>query len=367
MISKLETLYAEQAVVDTDIAEVTDLIAELNRKMVSIDGDGRKVWKVRVSLTAGKANEAEFHIGYMLNNCGWTPKYKLDAYPEQKLIKFSFNAEIKQGSGIDFKDCEILLATVKKNSRISPPNLSLWVIKPEIERPLADRAAPAVMMEAAMVSPKNLSMSTRAVREVRATYSLWRLGRKNIPAGTERKFAVESQSWSSEFSFLSRPSITTDVFVLAKSIFEAAQDYPAGTGLIFMEGTMIGKQQFSFSGKEKEMFFGSDPMLKVERKTLDKQSGEKGMFGSSQTYSWKYRLVLNNSRKSEVKIHVEEPSPVARDKKIKLSSESKPEAKIEDNIFNWDVSVPGEGEAQIEYSVEMKAPDDMKLDLGLGK
>ncbi len=370
VVSNLSKLYERSAKLDVKIKELNELIADLERQLKEVSGKDGSVWMVKVSVVAKEAKTGEFKISYMLRNCGWTPKYKLDAYPAEKRVKFTFEAEIRQGSGIDFKNCDIALATVKQWSRISPPELGRWIIEPEPEiAPVPERMmmdSSNMAMEAAM-APRMLKAKGAARRVTKATYSLWELGRKTIPAGATRKYAVESENWKADFTFMARPSMTPDVFVSARSELGVAKDYPSGPVLVFMEGTMIGKQSFNFSGKEKEMFFGSDPMLKAERKTLEKQSGEKGVFGSKQTYNWKYLVELSNSRKTPVEILVQEPSPVSGDKLIKLEISSAPEAEVKDDNFEWKVNVPAEGKASLEYSVGMKAPDDMRINLGLGR
>lgn len=370
VVSNLSRLYESSAKLDVKIRELNELIADLQRQLNEVSGRDKMSWKVKVSVAAEGIDNADFRISYMLRNCGWTPKYKLDAYPDQKTVKFTFEAEIHQGSGVDFKNCDVALATVKKWSRIAPPELGRWVIRPEPEveaapqRMMMDSAN--VAMEAA-VAPRMLKAEGRPRRVTKATYSLWELGRKTIPAGATRKYAVESESWKADFTFLARPSLTPEVFVSAKSEMKTAKDYPSGPVLVFMEGAMIGKQSFNFSGKEKTMYFGSDPMLKAERKILEKQSGEKGLFGSKQTFNWKYRVELKNDRKAPVEILVQEPSPVPGDKRIKLEVESTPEAEIKDDNFEWKISVASESESSLEYAVGMKAPEDMNVNLGLGR
>lgn len=369
VVSNLGRLYEKIAKIDVNVKDIKELIAELSRKLNEISGDGRNVWVVRVSLKSEGVEKAGFRIGYMLGNCGWTPKYKLDAYPDDGQVRFTFEAEIRQGSGMDFTKCAVALATVKKVSRISPPELPRWVIAPQPEpQPVPERM---VMDEANFAvkaaAPRKIQARNGVRRVSKATYSLWELGQRSIPAGSTRKYAVESSNWKTDFTFLSRPSLTTDVFVSARSLLKAAVDYPAGPALIFMEGTMIGKQNFSFSGMEKEIYFGSDPLLKAERKTLEKKSGEQGVFGSKQTYDWKYMIELENSRRKSVDIKVQEPAPVSGDKSIKLNISSTPEAVIEDDNLEWTVTVPAAGKASVEYAVEMKAPDDMNIDLGAGR
>jgi len=255
VVANLTKLYEKASKLDFKVKEIQDLINDLRRKLNEVSGRGKMVWNVRVSVVAKNAKSADFKIGYMLHNCGWSPKYKLDAYPESGNIKFTFEAEIRQGSGINFKDCEVALATVKKHSRIAPPNLSRWVIEPEPE--IQSMPARAVMDEANFAmeaAPRMLKAASVPKRSIKSTYSLWEMGKKSIPAGSSRKYAVESESWKVDFSYLARPSLTSDVFVSAKAILDDAKDYPSGPALIFMEGTMIGKKNFSFAGKEKTLF-----------------------------------------------------------------------------------------------------------------
>ncbi len=374
VVSNLAKLYTESAKLQVKVDELQELISELKRQLQEMTGGGKSIWNVKVSIAAKGAKSAFFKIGYMLRNCGWTPKYKLDAYPGLGKVQFTFEAEIRQGSGMDFKNCDVALATVKKRSRISPPELGRWVIEPrpdpepEMERYAMDQMNMA--MEAAPMA-KAASMGggvKRAPKRVsKATYSLWEMGKKTIPAGSTRKYAVGSEVWKSEFSFVARPSMSPDVFVSAKSMLAEAKDYPAGSALIFMEGTMIGKKRFVFSGKKKKMFFGSDPMLKAERKIIAKRSGEQGMFSSKQSYSWKYSLELESSRKAPLRVLIQEPAPVSGDKRIKLEVKTNPDAETKDDNFEWLAEVPAAGKVVVDYSVEMVAPDDMKIDLGLGK
>ena len=372
VVSSLSKLYQESAKLKVRINDLQELINDLQRQLNDMSGGGKLVWNVKVSVVGNGAKSADFKIGYMLRNCGWTPKYKLDAYPSAGKIKFAFEAEIRQSSGMDFKNCDVALATVKKQSRISPPQLGRWVIEPrpeeEPERFAMDKIQMAMeAAPAAMGTGRNMARKSAPKRVSKATYSLWEMGRKTIPAGSTRKYAVESETWKSDFSFIARPSLTPYVFVSAKTVLSEAKDYPSGAVLMFMEGTMIGKKNFSFSGKEKELFFGSDPMLKAERKIIEKKSGEQGMFGSKQTYSWEYGIELENSRIAPVKVLVQEPAPVSGDKRIKLEITSKPEAEIKDDNFEWLVEVPATGKYDLNYAVEMTAPDDMDIDLGIGR
>ncbi|OEU69656.1 MAG: hypothetical protein BA863_16585 [Desulfovibrio sp. S3730MH75] len=368
VVSNLAKLYNQAVKLNDQSQDLKELIDEQKRKLNGISGQGKSRWIVTVSVAGNGIKSGSFKIGYMLRNCGWIPKYKLDAYPDSQQIKFSFEAEIWQGSGQDFKNYDVALATVKQNSRMSPPNLVQWVIKPvEPESPQPKKYARSMMvMESASINDAVAPSS--APRQVRkSTYSIWELGTKTIMAGPARKYAISSENWNSKFTYLARPSRSSDVFVSAKADLKEARDYRPGQALVLMEGAVLGKVDFSFSGKEKTVFFGADPLLTAKHKIVAKQSGEKGLFGSKQTYDWDYLITLSNARKNMVVIKVQEPAPRAGDKRIKLIDSSKPEAKIKDNNFEWTLEVAAGQKTEIEYGVKLNAPDDMDIDLGSGK
>ncbi len=367
VVSNLTKLYNQAVKLNVQSQDLKELIDEQKRKLNEISGQGKNRWLVTVSVAGDGVKSGSFKIGYMLRNCGWRPKYKLDAYPDLQQIKFSFEAEIWQGSGQDFKNYDVALATVKQNSRMSPPDLVPWVIKPlepETSQPKKYARSMMVMESAPM---NDSALPPPAPRQVRkSTYSIWELGIKTILAGPARKYAISSENWSSEFTYLARPSRSSDVFVSAKVELREARDYRPGQALVLMEGAVLGKVNFSFSGKEKTAFFGADPLLNAKHKIVSKQSGEKGLFGSKQTYDWDYLITLSNARKNKVMIKVQEPAPRAGDKRIKLVDTSKPEAKIKDNNFEWLVEVDAGQKSEIEYGVKLNAPDDMDIDLGSG-
>lgn len=365
VISNLSKLYKQSVDLNAQGKEISAQIDELNRKLKEVSGQDKNRWVVTAYVKGIKSKHAAFKINYMLRNCGWRPKYKLDAYPNQKKVNFTFDAEIWQGSGMDFNNFDVALATVKENSRIFPPELSLWRIAPQPTEPVQRKFARSMAVMETATTNDVVAVAPELVKK--STYSIWELGVKNIAAGPARRYSILSEIWNVEYSFLSRPSITSDVYVSAKIKLKDAKDYPDGQALMLMEGAMLGKIRFSFFGNDKTFFFGADPLLKAERKTLDNSSGDAGIFGSKQTYKWKYSISLTNSRGTDVVIKVQEPAPSSGDKRIKLSDSANPKAIVKDNNFEWDIVVPAKQKAEIQYDIDLNAPEDMKIDFGLGR
>lgn len=363
VVANLSEFYAKRAKFVRELSEKEKVVKELSNKLREVSGFNRNVWKVQVSFSGKTVAKTMFDLRYMVDNCGWSPVYSLDAYPDHKQVKFSFDAQIRQAAGFDLKNADIELATIRPQSRISPPLLPAWVIKPKVENVRRLQAVNEMaMMKSSAVS---LEQDFAPIQQQKSTYSIWKLGKRNLPAGVTRKFNLEKEVWAADFSYLARPSLGPDVFVSAKVKHNEAMDLPSGKTFVFMEGTMLGKKQLDLTGKEVEMFFGSDPFVKSEFKTVEKASGEKGLFGSGQTYSWKYEITLINNRKNMRTVRVEEPLPVSGDKRIELDLSSTPEAETKDHKFIWNVKAPASEKTVIKYGVELKAPADMKLDFGV--
>ncbi|GKT30670.1 DUF4139 domain-containing protein, partial [Aduncisulcus paluster] len=81
VVSNLSKLYTESAKLAVKIAELQELINDLQRQLKEMSGGDKLVWNVKVSVASKGAKSADFKVGYMLRNCGWSPKYKLDAFP----------------------------------------------------------------------------------------------------------------------------------------------------------------------------------------------------------------------------------------------------------------------------------------------
>ncbi len=117
--------------------EVLRLEQEVER--TGADAAGRRVI-ARVSADGGSVL---VRYAYAQDKCGWEPVYRLDAEPEKGLVRFVQEAEIRQGSGQDWKGVRLTLASVNPQQGMTPAplppwKLSLWKVQPR----QMDMAAP---------------------------------------------------------------------------------------------------------------------------------------------------------------------------------------------------------------------------------
>lgn len=349
--------------VQTQIRELDGRIAEVEKKLEEAAGKNRSVWDVTV-LFSGNAPR-ELNYAYTMSGCGWLPLYRLEAAPARKTIRFSWQAKVWQGSGQDWKQVHLYLATMPPESQSMPSSLPDWEIR--LVEPFASRMA---MKNAAMdVAPMAMEAATAPSppREVRhTTYASWDMDKRSLPAGAARVFEMEQADWPAEFSYLLRPSLDTKAFVQAKVEFSEAKELPAGSAFFLIDGATVDKRNFSFSGKKETFFFGADPFVTSQVVLKDKKTGEKGIFKQKQNFVREWSMVLRNASSREIPFRLEEAKPLLRDERIRMDLSASPEPLKEEKpgVLAWEGSLPSGAERVFTISLKFEAPEDLQVDPG---
>jgi len=361
----LERLHLER-----DLEKTDRRIAEIQAEIEAAAGKKEKVWEVSVILSGVKSPQVSLLYTYHLGGCGWLPLYRLEAKPLEKTIAFFWEAEIWQSSGRDFRDVSVRLANVEPPRGLDPKEIPPWIIQP---RPVFLKAAKSgaarrTLMEERTAPDNELEEEAAAagapvqVRE--GSYSAWDLGKRSIPAGERQKVRVTEEQWPAEFVYLGRPSRGGEVFVRGVVSFADAREIPKGNGVFLLDGAIVGKRPFGFSGKEGRIHFGIDPFVKVREVLVSRKGGET-FLGGSVTQTWEWCIELENSRPYPVRMRVESPLPQGRDERIKISLKNDPEpAEKTEGLMTWLTDLPAGGRGRILSSVLVEAPKDLPLDLG---
>ncbi len=71
------------------------------------------------------------------------------------------------------------------------------------------------------------------------TYSIWSLGKKNIPAGNRQHLKIKDESWPAEFLFLARPAINPQAFVRAQIKSALPTEIPSGQAIFVIDGAVL--------------------------------------------------------------------------------------------------------------------------------
>ena len=351
----------EKTVQDLE-TKIQDLKKELQE---SIDHPDSQL-EVRIQLSdAGFAigQKIPVTVSYLFPDSRWRPNYTLDAQPNKDRIQFQWQAMVIQKSGMAWVDARLFLATGRTHQRVSPPELPDWIIKP------FPKPRPMVGQDAGRAKTQELAMRTaqapnqaEAQRTQYETFDLWDAGNQTIQPGQEQQVHISQDSWPADFQRILRPAVHNQAFLKAEIEIQEAQNVPPGEAMFLVQGQMIGKGRFSFSGQEKEISFGSDPQVTGKRIMVRKEEGERGILNNKQKLTWHYRFDLVNGKNDPVQVRLEEARPVSRHEDINIELAS-PDYKlqIEDQTIYWDLTIQPGKKLSIPLQVTVTAPKDMDL------
>jgi uncharacterized protein (TIGR02231 family) len=357
----------EKLTLEPDLETLDKRIRELQEEITRIAGQKDTIWEMTLTLSGTPVHETDLTMTYTLNGCGWLPLYRLDAHPRERMIRFTWDAEIWQSSGIDWKQVDIELATLQTQSALTPPDLPPWIIRLRPEIRLYKGRQNSEVLAAPMAAP-DLSMDAQSAepRETRqTTYAVWTLGKKTIPAGARHRLKIREENWQADFVHLLRPSLTSQAFVRATVKLPEGSEFPSGSANFLIDGAAVGKRSFAFAGQEGTFFFGIDPLVTTRSILLSRKSGEKGLIVDKQTQEWTWRMDLSNGGINTVKVQLEEPLPQPRDESIKITLQPEPDVSEKNTSeMIWRLQIPGGQKRSILNTIHLEAPKEIDLDLG---
>lgn len=359
-------IYADKYSVEMELAKFDKQIKELQDQLTRAAGKNEKVWEATITLSGAVPNNAELNYSYTLSGCGWQPLYRLEATPSAKSILFSWDAEIWQSTGDDWKLARINLATLQPVQTITPPELPPWVIKPKTAAIYkSSRRKKSAVAELKMAEADQAMEQSAPVETVNTTYSVWSLGKKTLPAGIRQRLKIKEETWPAQFLFLARPSQSPQVFLQAQLKLPKPVEIPPGQATFVIDGAMVGKRNFAFAGSETDIYFGTSPLITVSTSTTAEKSGATSFLQNKQTRQWQWLIEAKNASNASARLRIEEPVPQVRDERIKLTFKHNPEPAEKDVVkFIWIMDLPAMQNKTIETGVELEAPKDMNIDFG---
>ncbi|MGV8059710.1 MAG: mucoidy inhibitor MuiA family protein [Smithellaceae bacterium] len=358
----------EKFVIEAEIEKIDKQLKELQDSLNQAAGSKETAWEATLTFSGQSKNEIVLSYNYNLGGCGWLPLYRIEALPAENRVSFSWDAQLWQSSGEDWKQVQINLATLQPAVTAVPPDLPDWIIKkrsPRVYKSMREESmAPRAMMERKSLDTEE-PQNSAAEETIKTTYSSWSIGKKTIAAGDKQRLKIKEEIWPADFLFLARPSLNQQAFVRAQVKFANSVEIPPGEALFLIEGAVLGKRNFAFAGAEGTLYFGTSPLISVTSSTLADKAGAKTVFQNKQTQLWQWLIEAKNSSGSNIKLRIEEPVPQARDERIQLTFKQNPEPLEKDHTkFVWIVEVPARQKMAIQNTIELEAPKDLDLDLG---
>ncbi len=396
--SRLKAIYEGQLALETAGRELAKQMDALRRELSQISGASQKATRsIEVALEAAKGGTLELSVSYLVRNASWQPVYDARARFEKADVELAAYGMVRQVTGEDWQEVELLLSTAKPSIGGRMPYIAPWFLKPyqpsaplrkmsleakrekvaaqvagfagsESDRMMLDEelAVPAKPQEAEVgygaVEAKGLSV----------TYTLPRKASVKSD-GSEQKLPIQAQVLQASFEYTSCPRLSPFAYLGSRVRNAKEVQLLAGGVNVFLDDDFVGRSGIDTIGPEEEfdLYLGVDESVKVKREQIEKKVDETlfGNVGSpNKVIRFRYKLSVENYKGRAVKVKLYESMPVSQDERIKVKlgevSEQPKEKDWENRkgVWKWEFDLAPRGKKEIFYTYTVEYPRGIEVE-----
>lgn len=343
-------------------------------------GDARRSVALVVTLEAERAGEAEISVAYTTRAARWKPRYAARLDRAAGTVDFSYDGEISQHTGEDWKGVALTLSTAQPQVSALPPRVrrvELYgepIADPNARRIVTTRedAAPAAEPPAnlAEAAPSDADRALSRVREQGAVVNFEIRGAHDVPSGkaAPRVSIARKTLADVELRAEAAPRLRAGVYLRASAKNETPCPILPGELSIFRDGAFLGRSALKFVpvGAEIAFFAGTEDGLSAAFSALppyrETHGSLKASFsGKSSTEAEGDVYTLANLAGTPRKVRLRSQIKVSEVDDVKISLLEAPCGHVpattpgftfdkDTGMIFWDVSVPARGEAKIVLS-----------------
>lgn len=361
--------------------EIADEIARLEDEQGRTWPEQKPTLEARIAVAAATAGNATLALRYSTPAASWRPIYdaRLTLDGEAPALDIVRRAVISQSSGEDWTDTELTLSTAKPGGRATAPTLRPLILRiappprPVVRKSMRRTPGRAESEAVAAAPMEELAAAAEPVAErgaeleTRGFDLVYKIpGRASVSGdGRDKTLKIGTDAIAPKVVVKAVPELDTTAYLAVR--FENGSPGPILPGRVqlFRDGVFVGKSRVAFVApkEEVEFGFGEDPAVVVERITLSRSEGERGILSTSKTDERRYRITVTNRHKRPIDIEIEDRLPRSENEKIvveALPSMTEPTTTDPDGrrgIVVWaDRYAPNE-KRDIEFGYSVRWPD----------
>ncbi len=257
----------EKIALEESLGKLEQRLRDIEAERAALPERRKATWQVTTTLSGTAAREQTLEIAYRTGGCGWSPVYRIEARPGEQKILLSFDAEIRQASGQDWKDVQVMLAysDPQKDTAAAAAVAAAPSLKPDAPPPKKGKKARKSAADAKIskpVSEKEASPVTAAPITASCTIGAcgpWSLGKTDIPAGTAVTRNVLRETGNGSFLYRME-SIASEPVLQSEGYKTWTVRMPAGPALFMIDGAVTGHGRF-LEQEDRSHTFGRDPRV----------------------------------------------------------------------------------------------------------
>lgn len=367
------------------VRELVNKIDVLRRELSQISGPRQKLRRsIEVDLEVVKDGSGELALSYLVRGASWQPLYEARADFEKSEVELVSKAIVRQNTGEDWQDVEMILSTARPLAGGNMPYVSPWFIRPyqPVARNLG-RAYKSVKMESQMAAfdsetamPDAAGMPAQysQVEEKGVAVNYTLNNKVSVKSdGAEHKLSVFSQALAARFEYSAYPRAISSAYLGSRVVNAPDLQLLAGRANVFLGGDFTGTANIPGVGpaEEFDLYLGADENVKIKREQIERKVDETligSIASSARRTAFKYKLTVENYKSKKITVKLFEPMPVSEDDRIKIKmGQASLEPKQKDwhdrkGVWLWELELESRSKQEIVYSYTIEHPRDMQIE-----
>jgi uncharacterized protein (TIGR02231 family) len=397
MADLIRNRYAEAALRKLEIEEkemkLTARIVKMDNQLALLkQGEQTVTGEVVVQLIAATAGNANFELGYFVNNCSWSPLYDIRVKDVNTPTTVIAKANVIQNTGQDWKNVKLSLSTGNPTLGNTKPNLNPWTLSlsdPVVyrkaryktqapaaaydkeEAPVSDALLSEVVISsrnngyvatesitAAEITRVDNNQLTNAIFNISVPYNIASNGKENI---------VEIQQYevAANYSYFSIPKIDNDAFLVADLIGWDKGELLSGDANVYFENNYVGTTYFDARIVDDTLSFalGRDNNITIKRKQTKDFNEKTSISGNTKKITRSFDIEVKNTRKSAIEIELEDQIPLSNNEELIIEAINTGNAEYnkETGKLTWKLKLNPAESKKLTFSYSVKFPKKMIL------
>jgi uncharacterized protein (TIGR02231 family) len=330
-LKALAVYYNSQNVsINSDILKSQRELRELNKEMTQLKNQLNELdnaaalpsGTIIATLDSKSPRQVKLRFSYLVDQASWTPSYDIRFTAPDKPVSIIHKANLKQFTGIDWKNAQITLSTAKTNQSARIPELTTWHLgfyEPDIYT--LQGVELKYSLSEVVVMDKAKPMATANEEGIPATILNRRLTSdefviqlpQDIPSGSETHTIRYRESQTNAlFEYQSVPKLSENVYLIGRIPGWAETGLLDGDANLYLENSFVGKTMIDTRQWADTMLlsFGIDNNISIKR-TKSTELTENQTLGTNRKETRGYKIQCRNNKTYPVTVHITDQIPVS--------------------------------------------------------
>lgn len=355
------------------LEEAEEALAEAQASYAALPSRSADYAVLSVSFESTDAGPKTVTLTHYVDAASWRPFYDLRLSRKDGAgLAIDRSVLVSQQTGEDWTGVDLTLSSSRPSEQSAPSTLWPWQRRIEKEQPpVADLARNKGALEMDMVlSPAIAAEPVSAGAAMEGDTVVYNYPRQvNIAAGVEDlRLSLDQLQAAPEIFALAVPSRDQSAFVMAKFTNSSGEPLLPGEALLYREGVLVGTTSLGLipSGKETEIAFGALDSITLSRDMPQRDSGQTGVFSTSNQQSETAILRIENLGAENWPVKVIDQVPYSEQEDLTIKTTISPQPTVTDlegqrGIMAWEFELAAGARQEISLGYTLSWPDGMIL------